>query len=144
MPEALKFSPGNRGIFSYHLSENNIFASLFTLYNLAAIPPQSLCPRGVYAHRITISIVTVKWGAQKSALQVLPSPKMRSSRWVSSSIPEYKWETELGRTCSAEYQVNNAMSPVLFYEGLQNIQENAVIIEVRPKSMIAPLNNLTE
>ncbi len=52
---------------------------------------------------------------------------------MSTSIPECKWETEMGRTCSAEYQVNNAMSPVLFYEGLQNIPENAVIIEVRPQ-----------
>ncbi len=64
---------------------------------------------------------------------MLPNPKNRTERWVSSSIPEHKWDDELAGTCSAEYLVNNAMSPVLFYEAPQKIPENAVTIEVGHK-----------
>lgn len=57
--------------------------------------------------------------------------KPRTSRWVSTSIPEDQWDSELARTCTADYHVNNAISPVLFYEALQKIPANAVTIEVR-------------
>ncbi|CAJ0579052.1 unnamed protein product, partial [Mesorhabditis spiculigera] len=68
--------------------------------------------------------------------QVVTEPKPRSSRWISTSIPEDEWDSELASTCSADYHVNNACSPVLFYEALQKIPPNAVTIELAPHSLM--------
>ncbi|CAJ0959176.1 unnamed protein product, partial [Mesorhabditis belari] len=67
---------------------------------------------------------------------VVPDPKPRSSRWISTSIPEDEWESDLAATCSADYHVNNACSPVLFYEALQKIPANAITIELAPHSLM--------
>lgn len=72
-----------------------------------------------------------------SALQkVIPNPKPRSSRWISTSIPETQWQTELAQNSSAEYHVNNLVSPVLFQEGLRHIPENAVVVEIAPHALL--------
>ena len=53
-------------------------------------------------------------------LQIIPSPKKRSSKWVSSSVPENsKQPASAVHYSSAEYHINNFRSPVLFYEALQ-------------------------
>lgn len=66
----------------------------------------------------------------------VPEPKPRSSKWISTSIPEDDWESDLAATCSAEYHVHNACSPVLFYEAIQKIPANAVTIEMAPHSLM--------
>ncbi|XP_053145655.1 fatty acid synthase [Hemicordylus capensis] len=72
-----------------------------------------------------------------NALQkVIPNPKPRSSRWISTSIPESQWQTELAQNSSAEYHVNNLVSPVLFQEGLRHIPENAVVVEIAPHALL--------
>nr|AXS78290.1 fatty acid synthase [Anisakis simplex] len=67
---------------------------------------------------------------------VVPEPKPRSSRWISTSIPENEWDCEMAQTCSADYHTNNAISPVLFYEALQKIPANAVTIEIAPHCLM--------
>lgn len=63
--------------------------------------------------------------------QVLTHPKPRSQKWISTSVPEWLWETSpISQNCSANYWVNNVTAPVLFHEALQKIPENAVVIEV--------------
>ena len=59
-------------------------------------------------------------------------PKQRSSKWVSTSVPEENWDDDCAIYCSADYHVNNACSPVLFYEALQKIPPNAITIEIAP------------
>lgn len=71
--------------------------------------------------------------------QVIPNPKPRSSRWISTSIPETQWQTELAQNSSAEYHVNNLVSPVLFQEGLRHIPENAVVVEIAPHALLQVL-----
>uniref|UniRef100_A0A0K0ESV2 Fatty acid synthase n=1 Tax=Strongyloides stercoralis TaxID=6248 RepID=A0A0K0ESV2_STRER len=66
----------------------------------------------------------------------ITTPKPRSSKWVSTSIPESEWESDLAHMCSAEYHVNNACSPVLFYEAIQKIPANAVTIEIAPHALL--------
>lgn len=66
----------------------------------------------------------------------VPDPKPRSSRWISTSIPESNWENELAQMCSADYHTNNAVTPVLFYEALQKIPANAVTIEIAPHCLM--------
>ncbi|NXF89098.1 FAS synthase, partial [Eubucco bourcierii] len=72
-----------------------------------------------------------------SALKkVIPSPKPRSARWISTSIPESQWESELAKHSSANYYVNNLVSPVLFQEGLMHVPENAIVVEIAPHALL--------
>ncbi|NXH15465.1 FAS synthase, partial [Bucco capensis] len=72
-----------------------------------------------------------------SALRkVIPQPKPRSARWISTSIPESQWQSELARNSSAEYYVNNLVNPVLFQEGLKHIPENAIVVEIAPHALL--------
>ena len=80
----------------------------------------------------------------------VPEPKQRSSKWVSTSIPETLWEVrhkveikialllqeDLAMFCSADYHVNNACSPVLFYEALQKVPPNAIKVEIAPHALM--------
>ncbi|XP_048467070.1 fatty acid synthase-like [Rhincodon typus] len=72
-----------------------------------------------------------------NALQkVITVPKLRSARWISTSIPESKWGSDLAKFSSAEYHVNNLVSPVLFQEGLQHIPDNAVVVEISAHALL--------
>lgn len=69
-------------------------------------------------------------------LQVIKSPRLRSSRWVSTSIPQSEWDTPLALYSSADYHVNNLVSPVLFHEGLSLVPDNAVVLEIAPHALL--------
>ncbi|VTJ57756.1 Hypothetical predicted protein [Marmota monax] len=68
--------------------------------------------------------------------QVIREPKPRSTRWLSTSIPEAQWQGSLARTFSPEYSVNNLVSPVLFQEALWHVPENAVVLEIAPHALL--------
>ncbi|KAK9502678.1 hypothetical protein O3M35_011399 [Rhynocoris fuscipes] len=68
--------------------------------------------------------------------RIIPVAKPRSKKWVSSSIPESGWSSQLAAYSSAAYHVNNLLSPVLFHEAVLHIPEDAVIIEVAPHSLL--------
>uniref|UniRef100_A0AAY5EZH5 Fatty acid synthase n=1 Tax=Electrophorus electricus TaxID=8005 RepID=A0AAY5EZH5_ELEEL len=72
-----------------------------------------------------------------AALQkVIKSPRPRSARWISTSIPQAEWESPLALYSSAEYHVNNLVSPVLFQEGLSLVPDNAVVVEIAPHALL--------
>ena len=71
-----------------------------------------------------------------ASLEKFVVPKKRSSRWVSTSIPEDKWHTELAAYSSAEYQVNNLVSPVLFQEALKKVPGDAILLEIAPHGLL--------
>ncbi|XP_075559836.1 fatty acid synthase-like [Dermacentor variabilis] len=68
--------------------------------------------------------------------KVAPNPKPRTERWVSSSVPESRWGEPLAQRCSAEYHVNNMLSPVLFSEALQHVPSNAIVVEIAPHCLL--------
>lgn len=68
--------------------------------------------------------------------RIIPNPKPRSSKWISSSCPENSWQEELAKYSSAKYFVNNLTSPVLFYEAVRHIPKNAIVIEIAPHSLL--------
>uniref|UniRef100_T1ITL1 Fatty acid synthase n=1 Tax=Strigamia maritima TaxID=126957 RepID=T1ITL1_STRMM len=68
--------------------------------------------------------------------KVIPKPKPRTSRWVSTSVPEDKWGSTLAKYCSAEYFVNNLTSSVLFQEGIAYVPKNAIVIEIAPHALL--------
>lgn len=67
---------------------------------------------------------------------VIKKPKMRSPRWVTTSVTEDKLDTDLAKYCSAEYHVNNLTSPVLFHEALQKVPPHAVAVEIGPHMLL--------
>lgn len=67
---------------------------------------------------------------------MIREPRPRSARWLSTSIPEAQWQSSLARTSSAEYNVNNLVSPVLFQEALWHVPENAVLLEIAPHALL--------
>lgn len=73
---------------------------------------------------------------RKALDAIIPNAKPRTSRWISSSIPESAWGTPLAQQSSAAYHVNNLLSPVLFYEALQHVPENAISIEIAPTGLL--------
>ncbi|WKY15735.1 hypothetical protein Q1695_000877 [Nippostrongylus brasiliensis] len=105
---------------------------------------EQLKEKGIFAKAVDSSgipfhspmMARVKEPMLEAMRTAVPEPKPRSSRWISTSIPEVEWESELASTCSADYHVNNAISPVLFYEALQKIPPNAVTIEMAPHSLM--------
>jgi fatty acid synthase len=68
--------------------------------------------------------------------KVITDPKPRSSRWLSTSIPEERWDSPLAKTSSPDYNVNNLVSPVLFHEALQKVPKNALVIEIAPHGLL--------
>lgn len=73
---------------------------------------------------------------RKSLERIIPSPKPRTSRWISSSIPESAWNTALAAQSSAAYHVNNLLSPVLFHEAIQHIPDGAIVLEIAPHCLL--------
>jgi len=60
----------------------------------------------------------------------------RSSKWISTSVPEENWENEEAKYCSPQYLTNNLLNAVLFEEGLKHVPEKAVMVEVAPHGLL--------
>ena len=71
----------------------------------------------------------------------LPNPKKRSKKWISTSILEAEPKEEILKYASAEYFVNNLISPVYFYDKLKELPSDAVIIEIGPHGVFRKIVN---
>ncbi|CAG2102302.1 unnamed protein product [Medioppia subpectinata] len=70
---------------------------------------------------------------------VIADKRLRSDKWISTSIPADKWAEDECKYSSAEYYVNNLVEPVLFKEALDLVPEDAVIIEIGADSVFRNL-----
>ncbi|XP_050423114.1 fatty acid synthase-like isoform X2 [Adelges cooleyi] len=68
--------------------------------------------------------------------RIIPNPKPRTKRWISSSIPEEKWNTPLAQMSSTAYHVNNLLAPVLFHEAISHVPKNAIVVEIAPHALL--------
>ncbi|XP_065336360.1 fatty acid synthase-like [Cloeon dipterum] len=68
--------------------------------------------------------------------EVIPEPKPRSEKWISSSVPFSKWEKEESKYSSPEYHTNNLLCPVLFAEALKHLPKDAITIEIAPHGLL--------
>ncbi|XP_045517124.1 fatty acid synthase-like [Pieris brassicae] len=68
--------------------------------------------------------------------EIIRSPKPRSERWLSTSVPENRWDEEPAKYSSPEYHTNNLLNPVLFEEISRHIPANAVVIEIAPHGLL--------
>ncbi|KMQ91967.1 fatty acid synthase [Lasius niger] len=89
---------------------------------------------GVPFHSKYIVPAESKYRASLDA--IIPKPKQRSARWISSSVPETAWDSPLAQFSSSEYHVNNMLAPVLFQEAIAHIPENAITIEIAPHCLL--------
>uniref|UniRef100_A0A6P7GNP1 Fatty acid synthase n=1 Tax=Diabrotica virgifera virgifera TaxID=50390 RepID=A0A6P7GNP1_DIAVI len=72
----------------------------------------------------------------KFCKNVLPDPKPRSKKWISSSVPLNKQHEEWSQYNCAEYHYNNFCNTVLFDQVYEHIPENAIVIEVAPHGLL--------
>ena len=65
----------------------------------------------------------------------LPNPKLRSKKWVSTIIVEDILREDILLYASAEYFVNNLISPVFFYDKFKCFPSDAIVLEIGPHGM---------
>lgn len=70
------------------------------------------------------------------SLKEIPEAKERSPKWISTSVPEEKWNEPDARYCSAKYLTNNLLSSVYFEEGCRHIPPDAILIEIAPHGLL--------
>lgn len=67
---------------------------------------------------------------------IIPSPKHRSAKWLSTSVPVADWGLEENQLSSPEYHTNNLLQPVLFEETVQLLPQDAIVIEIAPHGLL--------
>ncbi|XP_030556630.1 fatty acid synthase [Drosophila novamexicana] len=72
---------------------------------------------------------------RKNLERLITDPKLRTHRWLSTSVPERDWQTPACRMASATYFINNLISPVLFHEAICHIPKNALVVEIAPHGL---------
>ena len=74
--------------------------------------------------------------------KVVPNPKPRSKKWVSTAVIDSDPEDVL-KTGSAEYFVHNLISPVYFYNKLKYMPMDAIVVEIGPHGLFAKIISQT-
>ncbi|KAK8782542.1 hypothetical protein V5799_016118 [Amblyomma americanum] len=75
---------------------------------------------------------------------VVPEPRRRSDRWVSTSVTARRWHEPAAQFASGEYYVNNLLSPVLFRDALQHVPDDAILIEIAPHCLLKSTEDVVE
>lgn len=71
--------------------------------------------------------------------KVMPNRVLRSSKWISSSVPFSERQSDLFKYNSAEYHANNFLSTVLFEEACSRLPPDAIVIEIAPHGLLQPI-----
>lgn len=104
----------------------------------------SLKVKGVFAKEIQCSNIPYhsKYIAEmgpkllKRLQEIIPSPKKRSSKWLSTSAPKSEWNISKSQYSSAEYHTNNLLHSVLFEETVRYLPSKAICIEIAPHGLL--------
>jgi fatty acid synthase len=65
--------------------------------------------------------------------EIIPDPKQRSSKWLSTSVPKSRWEN--AELCSPQYHMDNLSNPVLFQDTLTMLPSDSLTIEISPHAI---------
>ncbi|KOB78858.1 Uncharacterized protein OBRU01_01304 [Operophtera brumata] len=103
-----------------------------------------LVAKGIFAKEVPCSniayhsryIANAGPGLLKYLKEIIKTPTARSDKWVSTSVPQDRWEEEAAKFSSAEYHTNNLLNPVLFEETSKLIPINAVLVEIAPHGLL--------
>lgn len=72
----------------------------------------------------------------KMLKDLIPQPRRRTEKWISSSVPKENQDSEQSQFSSAEYYTNNLLSPVLFEEAAKSLPEDSITIEIAPHGLL--------
>lgn len=72
----------------------------------------------------------------KQLESVILEPKVRSQKWLSSSVRYEDWSKPMAKMCSAEYFTNNFLSCVFIEETCRLCPENSIILEIAPNCLL--------
>ncbi|KAG5318197.1 FAS synthase, partial [Pseudoatta argentina] len=64
--------------------------------------------------------------------KIIPWPKKRSPKWISTSVPRTEWVNSASKLSSANYHTHSILNTVLFEQTLYLIPSNAITIELAP------------
>lgn len=68
--------------------------------------------------------------------KVISTPKLRSEKWISTSVPEENWSGNIAKYCSAEYCANNLLNSVLFDETFKHVPNGSILVELSPNGIL--------
>ncbi|XP_011707051.1 PREDICTED: fatty acid synthase-like, partial [Wasmannia auropunctata] len=68
--------------------------------------------------------------------KIIPRPKKRSPKWISTSVPRTEWHTSASKLSSADYHTGSILNTVLFDQAKHLIPSNAVTIEIAPNGVL--------
>ncbi|XP_070073185.1 fatty acid synthase-like isoform X3 [Drosophila takahashii] len=71
--------------------------------------------------------------------EIIPNPRARTTKWLSTSVPKCDWDKDQAKFCSAEYHTNNLLNSVLFDETFSLLPKNALTIEVAPHGLLGAI-----
>ncbi|XP_030763481.1 fatty acid synthase-like [Sitophilus oryzae] len=71
--------------------------------------------------------------------KLIPNPKPRSPKWISSSWDEDDSENPLSKLNSGDYHAHNYGNTVFFDQVLKQIPKDAILIEVSPHALLTPI-----
>ncbi|CAG2174729.1 unnamed protein product, partial [Oppiella nova] len=125
------------------LGNDDIPKGLMAVVGLSRDEALKWCPNGVSiaCNNAKESVVVTVWKGY------IPNPKLRSDKWLSTCILTESCD-EMLKYGSAEYFVYNMLNEVHFYERLQQLPSNAIVLELSPhpifvRSVTETLENST-
>jgi len=68
--------------------------------------------------------------------KVIPQPKKRSPKWISTSVPHTEWFASISKLSSADYHARSILKTVLFEQTTHLIPSNAMTIEIAPDGVL--------
>lgn len=68
---------------------------------------------------------------------IIPNPKKRTEKWISTSVLADDWGTGDSVYCSAEYSANNLCGNVYFEENTQLLPPTSIFIEIGPHAILS-------
>uniref|UniRef100_A0A2A4JVR3 Ketosynthase family 3 (KS3) domain-containing protein n=1 Tax=Heliothis virescens TaxID=7102 RepID=A0A2A4JVR3_HELVI len=103
-----------------------------------------LTNRGIFAREVACSNIAYhsKYIAEagpallSSMEMLIPNPKLRTEKWISTSVPQENWNDEEAKYSSSAYFTNNLLNPVLFEENAKLVPKDAIMIEIAPHGLL--------
>ncbi|CAH2098689.1 unnamed protein product [Euphydryas editha] len=78
---------------------------------------------------------------KKYLKQVIPVLKLRSEKWLSTSVPQALLRDHHAKMSSADYHTNSFLSPVIFEDSARLIPTDAIKIEIGPHGILQKILN---
>ena len=114
------------------------------LYNETKQMVENMTKKGIFARELQSSdipyhsqyLITSAPKLTEELKKVVPNPKIRSKKWISTALMDNDCEEAL-LYASAEYFVHNLISPVYFYNKFKHLPSDAIILEIGPHGLFA-------